>query len=100
MATVFLGGGRITAALLAGLRLAGYRESIIVHDRNAHKLRALKKQFGIAMEADFARAVEQARLLIIAVRPGDVSNVLEMARAAIASRTGAKASRREIIACS
>jgi len=75
-ATVFLGGGRITSALLAGLRLAKYRAPVIVHDRNPHKLRALKKQFGVAGEPDPLRAVRQARLLIVAVRPGDVEEVL------------------------
>lgn len=75
-ATVFLGGGRIAAALMAGLRLAKYRAPVIVHDRNPHKLRALKKEFGVAVEPDLLRAVRHARLLIIAVRPGDVESVL------------------------
>jgi pyrroline-5-carboxylate reductase len=34
LTTVFLGGGRITNALVAGLRLAKYDKPIIVHDRN------------------------------------------------------------------
>ena len=75
-ATVFLGGGRITAALLAGLRLAKYRAPVIVHDRNPHKLRTLKKSFGVAVEPDLLRAVRNARLLIVAVRPGDVEGVV------------------------
>ena len=75
-ATVFLGGGRITAALLAGLRLANYRTPIVVHDRNPHKLRALQKQFGVMVEPNLMRAVAQARLLIIAVRPSDVAAIL------------------------
>jgi pyrroline-5-carboxylate reductase len=75
-ATVFLGGGRITTALIAGLRLAGYEKPIVVHDRNAHKLRALKKKFRIIAEPDLSRAVAQADLLIIAVRPDAVHNVL------------------------
>ena len=43
-AIVFLGGGRITGALLAGLRLAGYGRPIVVHDRHARKLRQLRAQ--------------------------------------------------------
>ena len=46
-AIVFLGGGRITSALVAGLRLAKYDKPIIVHDRNPGKLRQLKKQYGV-----------------------------------------------------
>jgi pyrroline-5-carboxylate reductase len=75
-ATVFLGGGRITGALLAGLRLAKYRPPIIVHDRNPEKLRRLKKQYGVAVEPNLQRAIEHARLLIIAVRPDSVSDLM------------------------
>jgi pyrroline-5-carboxylate reductase len=75
-ATVFLGGGRITTALIAGLRLAGYDKPIVVHDRNPHKLRTLEKKFRIIAEPDLSRAVAQADLLIIAVRPDAVHDVV------------------------
>jgi pyrroline-5-carboxylate reductase len=68
-ATVFLGGGRITNALVAGLRLAKYDKPILVHDRNPGKLRQLKKQYGVAVEPSLQKAVKEARLLLIAVRP-------------------------------
>lgn len=76
-ATVFLGGGRITGALLAGLRLAGYGRPIVVHDRHPEKLQRLKRQYGIAVEPDLHRAVESAHLLIIAVRPDSVRGLLK-----------------------
>jgi pyrroline-5-carboxylate reductase len=76
-ATVFLGGGRITSALLAGLQLAGYSRPILVHDRHAEKLRKLKRQYGVAVEPDLHRAVESAHLLIIAVRPDSVRGLLK-----------------------
>ncbi len=75
--TVFLGGGRITSALVAGLRLAKYPKQIIVHDRNPSKLRQLKKQYDVAVEANLHEAVKQAELLIIAVRPDAVSELLQ-----------------------
>lgn len=75
-ATVFLGGGRITGALLAGLQLAGYSQPIVVHDRHAEKLQKLKRQYGIAIEPDLHRAVGSAHLLIIAVRPDSVRGLL------------------------
>jgi pyrroline-5-carboxylate reductase len=75
--TVFLGGGRITGALLAGLRLAEYDRPIVVHDRHAEKLQKLKRQYGIAVEPDLHRAVESAHLLIIAVRPDSVRGLLK-----------------------
>ncbi len=76
-ATVFLGGGRITGALLAGLRLAGYDQPIVVHDRHPQKLRQLKAQYGVKVEPNLLRAVEQAHLLIVAVRPDSVRELLQ-----------------------
>jgi pyrroline-5-carboxylate reductase len=73
---VFLGGGRITAALVAGLRLAKYEKPILVHDRHADKLRRLRKQYDVAVEQDLQRAVGQAEVLIVAVRPDSVSGLL------------------------
>jgi pyrroline-5-carboxylate reductase len=75
-ATVFLGGGRITSALLAGLGLAGYDRPVVVHDRHPEKLQKLKRKYGIAVEPDLHRAVESAHLLIIAVRPDSVRGLL------------------------
>jgi len=76
-AVVFLGGGRITGALLAGLRLSGYNRPVIVHDRHVTKLRQLRRQYGVAIEPSLPRALEQARLLVIAVRPDSVRELLE-----------------------
>ena len=77
IAVVFLGGGRITTALLAGLRLAGIRQPVIVHDRNPYKLRQLKRQYDVQVEPDLRRAVERAHLLIVAVRPDGVRDLLQ-----------------------
>lgn len=74
---VFLGGGRITSALLAGLRLSGYKSPLIVHDRNPQKLRRLKQTYGATAEPNLHRAVAQANLLIIAVRPDSVCGLLQ-----------------------
>jgi pyrroline-5-carboxylate reductase len=74
---VFLGGGRITSALLAGLRLSGYKQPIVVHDRHPRKLQRLKRQYGVAIEPDLHRAVESAHLLITAVRPDSVRGLLK-----------------------
>src|SRR5712664_3248740 len=73
---VFLGGGRITSAMLAGLRLAKSRHRLVVHDRNPGKLRDLKKRYAVAVEPDLNGAVKQADMLIVAVRPSSVREVL------------------------
>lgn len=76
---VFLGGGRITSAMLAGLRLGKTRHHLLVHDRNPGKLRDLKKRYAVAVETDLNRALKHADVLIVAVRP---SSVRELARSA------------------
>jgi pyrroline-5-carboxylate reductase len=76
-AIVFLGGGRITSALLAGLRLADYKRRIVVHDRNAHKLRQLNREYDVQVEPDLQRAVAKAHILIVAVRPDSVRELLQ-----------------------
>jgi pyrroline-5-carboxylate reductase len=73
---VFLGGGRITSAMLARLRLAKVNDRFIVHDRNREKMRDLKKRYRVSVEPDLRRAVTRADLLIIAVRPDAVRALL------------------------
>jgi pyrroline-5-carboxylate reductase len=73
---VFLGGGRITSAMLAGLRLAKTRHRLVVHDRNPDKLRDLNKRYAAAVEPDLNSAVKRAGVLIVAVRPSSVREVL------------------------
>jgi pyrroline-5-carboxylate reductase len=74
--TVFLGGGRITSALLAGWHLAKFAPPVVVYDRHPQKLRQLKRLYAVGTERDLHRAVEQARILVIAVRPGSVGDLL------------------------
>jgi pyrroline-5-carboxylate reductase len=74
--TVFLGGGRITSAMAGGLRLARYKGSIVAYDRHEEKLRALRKESRVDIARDLKSAVQRADLLIIAVRPASVANLL------------------------
>jgi pyrroline-5-carboxylate reductase len=74
---VFLGGGRITGALLAGLRLAGHAQPVVVHDRHPQKLRRLGARYDVKVEPDLVRAVEEADILIVAVRPDSVRKLLQ-----------------------
>jgi pyrroline-5-carboxylate reductase len=75
-ATVFLGGGRITGALAAGLRLARYKRPIVVYDRHPEKLRALRRESRVEIARDLKSAVERANMLIVAVRPASVKEML------------------------
>jgi pyrroline-5-carboxylate reductase len=75
-AIVFLGGGRITSALAAGLRLAGNEREIVVYDRNPEKMRALRREARVQMARDLKSAVQRAEMLIVAVRPASVAALL------------------------
>ena len=74
--TVFLGGGRITSALCAGLRLGGYQDVIVVYDRHPAKLRALRRASTVSVARNLRSAVERAGMLIVAVRPGSLAGIL------------------------
>jgi pyrroline-5-carboxylate reductase len=76
LATVFLGGGRITSALAAGLRLARDERAIIVYDRHPEKVQALRRESRVEMARDLKSAVERAEMLIVAVRPSSVKEML------------------------
>lgn len=73
---VFLGGGRITSAMLAGVHLAKTKHRFVVHDRHPGKLRDLSKDYGVDVEPNLQKAVQQADLLIVAVRPSSVKDIL------------------------
>lgn len=75
--TVFLGGGRITRALVAGLHLARYHARLVVHDRHPRKLQALQQYRGLSTDSDLHHALGEADLGIIAVQPNSVAQLLE-----------------------
>src|SRR3954463_375223 len=73
--TDFLGAGRITSALIAGLQL-GDRRRILVYDRNPKKMHRLRQESRVEIASDLATAVASAGMLIVAVRPGSVPELL------------------------
>lgn len=74
---VFLGGGRITTALLGALKLSHAPYQSVVHDRSSRKMRQLQKTFGVRTEPNLQQAVAIADLLIVAVRPNSVDELLQ-----------------------
>lgn len=75
-AVVFLGGGRITSALVAGLRLSGYRAPLVVYDRHPDKLWELNRRHGVRAEPDLKAALRRASLLVVAVGPSSITQLL------------------------
>ncbi|HKU25581.1 MAG TPA: NAD(P)-binding domain-containing protein [Candidatus Sulfotelmatobacter sp.] len=82
---LFLGGGRITGALVRGLRLAGDERAIIVRDRHPEKLRALRRSCHVEVARELRSALERTEMLIVAVRPSSVREAIEEVRASQAS---------------
>jgi len=76
-ATVFMGAGRITSALVAGLRLANDRRHIMVYDRNPGKMRVLRRASKVEIAPDLKSALRSAEILILAVRPHSVAEALQ-----------------------
>jgi len=56
--------------------LAGYAGEIVVYDRHREKVRALRRESRVEMARDLKAAVERAGMLVIAVRPGSVREML------------------------
>ena len=75
-AILFLGAGRITSALAAGLRLAGDQRRIVVYDRHPEKMRALRREAQVEVARDLQSAMAHAEMLILAVRPGSLKKML------------------------
>lgn len=84
-AIVFLGGGRITGALVAGLRLAQCKQPIIAYDRNMNKLQALRRESRIEITRSLKSALRRAGIIIVAVRPQSVTELLHELAACDAS---------------
>ena len=93
---VFLGGGRITAAMLAGLQLSKARYRLVVHDRNPGKLRDLKNHHKVAVEPELDSALKQADLLIVAVRPNSVRELLGSVQRLLAKTNGGVARKKTL----
>ncbi|HLZ39765.1 MAG TPA: NAD(P)-binding domain-containing protein [Candidatus Sulfotelmatobacter sp.] len=73
---LFLGGGRITGALAAGLRLAGDKRVITVYDRHPDKLRVLRRESRVEIVRDLKSAVRRAEMMVLAVRPSSAKELL------------------------
>lgn len=71
-----VGGGRIGAALLAGLLEAGRApKDLVVAERVPERAEKLAEQFGI-LTASIADAAESADVIVVALKPGDIDAAL------------------------
>jgi pyrroline-5-carboxylate reductase len=72
----FIGGGNMAEALVRGMTQAGMRDIVVsepMEERRAH----LEKNFGIETTQDNKEAARVSGIVILAVKPQDMSGVLE-----------------------
>jgi pyrroline-5-carboxylate reductase len=73
---LFIGGGSIGAAMIAGLRAGKYSAPIAVHDHRAERMRLLRRAHGATEEPDLGTGVRAAQLIVLAVRPDAAEEML------------------------
>jgi pyrroline-5-carboxylate reductase len=72
----FIGGGNMASSLIGGLTADGWDPARIrVADKDTHKLERLAERFGIATTADNRAAVDQAAVIVLAVKPQIIESV-------------------------
>ncbi|MBS1211641.1 MAG: pyrroline-5-carboxylate reductase [Proteobacteria bacterium] len=73
----FIGAGNMASSLIAGLLADGYLPSNIwASDVDSDKLDTLKRRFGIQATTDNRRVVEHAQILVLAIKPQMMRQVL------------------------
>jgi len=74
----FIGAGRMGSALIGSFLDAGAlkAQDIVVSDKDESKLRALAN-LGVATTSDNREVAKKAEIIFLAVKPGEVSNVLD-----------------------
>jgi pyrroline-5-carboxylate reductase len=73
-----LGAGRLGESLVRGFLSSGWRkpDELAVTARRAERVEALRAAYGVAATTSNAAAVEGASLVVIAVKPQDMNDVL------------------------
>jgi pyrroline-5-carboxylate reductase len=77
MKIAFLGGGKMAEALISGL---GRSASVTVFDIDAERLRSLKSKYKIRAARSNAEAFAAADVVVLAVKPQNVAEVLDNVR--------------------
>lgn len=74
----FIGGGKMATAIIKGIINSGLylKENIFVSDKNIDALNSLKENFGINTTQDNSAVVKNANILLFAVKPFVLRDVL------------------------
>ena len=84
----FIGGGNMAEALIKGIVTAGiYRpEDVLVSDIRAERLGFLAVRYGVAAAESNSELASKAEIIVLAVKPQKMINVLEGVKDAIGSK--------------
>ncbi|SEO39932.1 pyrroline-5-carboxylate reductase [Amphibacillus marinus] len=75
----FIGAGSMAEALIAGMVARNFSPSVITvtNRTNKQRLIELKEKYGIQVEQDSQQALQQATIIVLAIKPKDAQTVLE-----------------------
>ena len=74
----FIGGGNMARSLISGLINGGHpAERILVTDLDLDKLAALRDEFGVQTGSDNTAAARAADVLVLAIKPQFMAEMLE-----------------------
>lgn len=80
----FIGGGNMARSLIGGLIARGIAaDTIVVADPMPAQLATLQTQYGVRVTTDNVQAVQSASLVILAVKPQEMRNVVVAIAAAL-----------------
>jgi len=76
---VFIGGGNMGEALISGLLISKQwiPSEIVVTDRRTSALEALQQKYNVQTETDNVKAIDQAAIILLAVKPQQMVSVLQ-----------------------
>lgn len=83
----FIGAGNMASSLIGGLVSGGYDpEKIIVSNPSTEKLLALKSKYSITITNDNLEAVNQADVIILAVKPNKLAQVCQSLKKVVSNK--------------
>ncbi len=72
----FIGGGRMTEALIKGM-IQGAREDILISEPREERRRYLEQGYGVKTTSDNKEVASSCKIIILAVKPQDMDKVLD-----------------------
>jgi pyrroline-5-carboxylate reductase len=83
----FIGCGNMTQSLISGLIKSGIKKEILnVSDRNPAKLKEIAKKFGVRTHSSNLEAIRSAGLIVLAVKPKDMHDLIIEIREVLQTR--------------